>query len=723
MIDQSLIQSGFDAEINFNNRYIRYLLLTSIETGDFPLNLSVPVETNGLPLNLEINIYVPEDYERNYDVNPAAPVPNVDATSLAISILFDDPLDADLKISIVADIAANGQSYGKQNIDMLTTFALKVDTDEDGNQTNATILIELIDVTGNIINAAVTAFGVSKEELLEKMKSQFDRSIPLGIVGDGQNVQKVTMQKIAEDADHDSVIALYVNLKLKSGPEDDGFLNDRGDIANAKNFLPSGDDIAFGMAGTIYENISTDAFERTAKETAKGSGEFTHPLHKDPNDANSDVIGKIKSISIYPQETTDGVFTNVLVIEVHGEIIWDVEILGVDIAPDPDFWVYIYLKPVINNGILDWQASYDLEFDPVFKFLINLVLATIVGLLFGGGAGLIAGSILFLLLFVLEETVIEPLVINSLMSGSNSLVDASFFDAIPNRLTVETKRWDPFYKTNHQIVAKTEGIQINSDGMAFSGSVILDKQPQFVDHVVIRNEFRNADGIIEKLWYRVKDFGNYENDFVAEYSASDRLPFEKVQNDIEDDLYALTLAEVADRLDQLKILSRILYRAKKVHIVHNQVDHILGIAQQEINETATALKKNFKDQTESQIRSDLGDSLKDDAITELTAELGQAPTDEQISDRVDQKISDLADDALDDYVRNELPGDLANRIETLLRFDLPPEEMAGFQARKILLLNSFEIIYRMGKPYYRDRPDSYKPDNLMELSHYIPKAG
>ncbi|MBK8553458.1 MAG: hypothetical protein IPL53_21290 [Ignavibacteria bacterium] len=77
MIDQSLVKSGFDAEVLFGNRYIKYLLLNSIETGGLPLNLDIPVpnEDTGEVKILTINIYVPEDYVRNYVPNSGAQIP------------------------------------------------------------------------------------------------------------------------------------------------------------------------------------------------------------------------------------------------------------------------------------------------------------------------------------------------------------------------------------------------------------------------------------------------------------------------------------------------------------------------------------------------------------------------------------------------------------------------------------------------------------------------
>lgn len=707
MIDQSRVRSGFDAEVLFGNRYIRYLLLNSVETGGLPLSMTIPVEDGTETKDLVINIYVPEDYERNYEPNPDAEPPvGTSENSFDVAILFDDPANADLRIIMVADFMYDGAEYLEQEVELYTTFALETETDDDGNQRNAKVKIELVDVDGQFINLALAFAGMTKEDLLEKMKPVFDRKIDMGIVGADQNVESIFMKKLDDDAPHPASIGMYLNLKLKNGPKKDDLVGPRGDLDDAENFLPAGDDIAFGMPGGIYSLISEDAFQRMAEETPKDSGNFEYPIHKDPSDKDSETVGQIKSITLTPQSGN-------LIIDVHGEY-------QLDLLPDPNFHLFITLKPVIRDGLIEWEMDYRVDLDPFFE-IASLFLMTVLAIVFGPG-GLLAGGIIAGLVFATQEFVIEPLLSNEAKKKGGSMVDASFFDAIPNRLTVERKRWDPFYRVKHQIVAKTDALQITLAGIGFSGKALLDKQPEPIDHVSIRDEERDEFGTMQRLWYRVKDFDRSSNDFVSNFPASERKPFEKIDDAKgEVDLFALNIGDAESRIGSFHLYPYILYKAKKVYITGGQVDGIRAIASREINELESQLEQAFFEAESDRIREEDGDELRDEALEELRDELGDEPTDEQIEERLTKKIDKLADKALEDYIDGRLDLDLGPVVNERLRFDLAPQEMADLQLRKILYLSSFEIIRRKGIPYYRDRPDRIKQDNLMELPRYKPE--
>ena len=79
----------------------------------------------------------------------------------------------------------------------------------------------------------------------------------------------------------------------------------------------------------------------------------------------------------------------------------------------------------------------------------------------------------------MEEWIVEPLIANGI--GDSAGMDTSFLDSIPNRLTIESRRWDPFYFTDHQIVAATDGMAFRDTGLGFSGQAKLDKW-----HVLLR---------------------------------------------------------------------------------------------------------------------------------------------------------------------------------------------------------------------------------------------
>jgi hypothetical protein len=709
MIDQTLVSSGFDAEILFGERYVKYLLLNSIETGSMPLNITlpIPVENSDETKDLVINIYAPSDYERNYVPDPDADAPVAFSDdSFKIFIIGREDADADLQINVRADFYYDGEEYTDREIEIYTTFRLESDIDEAGNQSNTKLRIELVDLGGLFVIIALAIAGISKEEAMEQMKPFFDRSIDTGLVGSDKNVQSVFMKKFRETTSEPAAIGLYLNLKLKNGPEEDSFFGDRGNLDNAENFLPENEDIAFGMNGLIYPMISRDAFERMAEESPEGSGVFIHPIHEDPSDKDSKIIGKIKNINISPQSGN-------LIIDVHGDY-------KIDFLPDPDFHLYITLKPSVNSaGIIEWDMEYRVDLNP-FLEIASLFLLTILSIIFGPG-GMIAGGIIAGLVFGGQELIIEPLLSAAVADKGESMVDASFFDAIPNRLTIESRRWDPFYVTRHQIVAKTDILQITNSGIGFSGVAVLDKEHEAVNHVVIRKEERDDTGKIIALWYRVKDHENSGNDFVNIYPGTDREDFVKVEDPKgETNLYSLSIAQAESRIGEFRLLAYILYVAKKVYITHSQVDGILVIAEREINDNKKDLKNEFKKAAKELIREEQEEELRELSIEELENELDEDPTDEQIKERLDAKINDLAEEALKIYVDELLEEDHEQRNEETLRFDLPPEEMADLQMRRIMYLSKFVMIRREGMPYYRDRKDKSTADNLMSLPGYKP---
>ena len=709
MIDQNLVKSGFDAEILFEERYIKYLLLNSIETGSLPLNITlpIPIENSEDTKDLVINIYAPTDYERNYVPNSGADAPvKFSDDSFRVFIIGSEAADSDLQINVRANIYYDGEEYLDREIEIYTTFKLESDTDDEGNQSNTKLRIELVDLGGLFIIIALAIAGITKEEAMEKMRPYFDRSVDTGLVGSDKNVQSVFLKKFRGTDSKPNAIGLYLNLKLKDGPEADSFFGERGDLDNAENFLPENDDIAFGMPGGIYPMISKDAFERMAEESPEGSGVFIHPIHEDPSDKDSDVIGKIKNITISPQSGN-------LLIDVHGEY-------KIDYLPDPDFHLYITLKPSVNSdGIIEWDMEYNVDLNP-FLEIASLFLLTVLSIIFGPG-GMIAGGIIAGLVFGGQELIIEPLLSAAVAEKGESLVDASFFDAIPNRLTIETRRWDPFYFTRHQIVAKTDALQITNSGIGFSGVAVLDKEHEAVDHVVIRDEERDEAGKIINLWYRVKDHDRSGNDFVNIFPGTDREDFVKTDDPKgETNLFSLSIAQAESRISEFRLLSYILYVAKKIYKVRSQVDGILVIAQREINDNKKDLKNEFKKAEKERIRAEQEVVLRELAIEELENELDEDPTDEQIEERLDEKINELADEELKTYVDEMLDEDLKQRHEDTLRFDLKPEEMADLQSRKILYLSKFVVVRREGKPYYRDRKDASTSDNLLSLPGYKP---
>ena len=73
---------------------------------------------------------------------------NTSSQAFATEILFNDPTGGDLEVTMVANVT--GFAPG-QVVDIYMTFQLLVDTDENGNQSNARLSLTTVDVQGPMI--------------------------------------------------------------------------------------------------------------------------------------------------------------------------------------------------------------------------------------------------------------------------------------------------------------------------------------------------------------------------------------------------------------------------------------------------------------------------------------------------------------------------------------------------------------------------------------------
>ena len=699
MIDQSLVVSGFDAEILMGGRYVQYLLLTLVETGSFRMRFSAS--------GLDVTLHPPTDYVRLYEPNEdAEPLPPAtDLGAFASEILVDHPSGANVRIRMIIDVAHPAVPTPIENafMDLFVALSLeRVVTDngvEDADLRLDTVALELDPRLVVLLAAA----GIDPDDLLPIIKAQFDRRIDLGIVGDDQNIQAIELQVLPATDEHPAALGVYLNLRLHNGPEPDAYLEDRGDLSQALNFLPPGDDLAFGMPGSVFGALADDARFRLAEETEPGSDEFHFPFRKDPGDPESEEVGRVKDIAV---RALSG---NVLQIDVHGEA-------ELNNLPNPDFHFRLDLTPKIENGLLTFDKSHDVDVDVLGEFLIALVLKA---LLFN-----FAQSALLALIAVgAQELIVDPIFTRRAKKQADDF-DASFLDTLPHRVTAERRRWDPLYVTKHQTVTLLDAVQITDAGIGFSGVAALGKEPEPIDDVVIRDEGRDVNAIVDELLYRVPNIDLQSDDFATVSLASDRLPMERVTGDPETELVRLTLEQVRDRVAQTRVRSEIGYVPRRVFIENNQIGQLLCISETEEEPERDRLIGIFREQERAAILDAQGDVLRQEVAEELEEELGQPPTEEQIEQALNERLDDLVDAAQPAFEKERLPGQLDAAVEPLLRFDMAGTEFFQLEEEKILVILGFERvrIVRDGvvTGYYRDRPDGNPEDNLMSLPRYTP---
>ncbi len=684
-MDQSLVNSGFDIELLIGGRYIAYMLLSFTETGSFPLK--VPTQTGS------IDVFQPGDIDRLYEPHPDAVPLTASDDSFKTELIFGHPSGANVRVDV--EVLVSGQF-----LSAFASFGLIHDTDSQGNETNHRLRIAVlaIELTPGL-QAALAAAGMTEAELLAQVQDQVDRDVPLPFIGAGSDVASVALRQLPSLDGGPVAIGCYLNLRLRNGPEPTSFLPDRGDIFQGMNFLDEGQDVAFAVRDGLFSDLSAHQKFLFAEPKNDGSGEFHFPLRREMFNPESEQIGKLFSITIGPGiNPQTGQLTGEISVKIRGEYF-------VDNFFDPDFTFTLTLVPNFEDGVITWSHRTDLSSD----------LAAILSFLVLGFVGLIGYA------------VATEIVDDELVDEDQQQQLSRFLESLPVRVPLELLRWDPFYLTKHQVVARVDDWIVNGRGIAFSGRAALDKQTEPVDHVVLRTEVRNSLFEIERYEYRVRDEARHRTtlDQSRVFSATDRLTW--VQNATDPILFGLTDDEIVARLDAKKLIGRQDLLPKKVHLDDHKIFRMLCISPLEVKEQIRIVEDNFKRATRTQITNDQGVALHEEARVELEAELGMPPTQQQIEERFQKKLDALVAEALDAYRESvQFERDLEQAVDGVLRLDMAPNEYGLLQRRGILQVVGFDLIERHNRKvrpgttilYYRDRPDFDPRDNLLNMLKY-----
>ena len=684
-MDQSLVNSGFDVELLIGGRYIAYMLLSFSETGSMPLK--VPTKTGF------VDIFQPGNVDRLYDPHPDAVPVTASDDSFRTELIFGHPTGANVRVDV--EVLVQGQF-----LSAFSSFTLIHDTDSQGNQTNHRLRIEVlsIELTPGL-QAALAAAGMTEAELLAQVKDQVDRDVPLPFIGAGSDVASVALRQLPSLDGGPVAIGVYLNLKLRNGGNLTDFLPDRGDIFAGMNFLEEGQDVAFAVRDGFFKDLSAHQKFLFAEPKNDGSGEFRFPLRREMFDPTSEQIGQLFSVTIGPGiNPQNGQLTGEISVKIRGEYF-------VDNFFDPDFTFTLTLVPNFDDGVITWSHKTDLSSD----------LAAILSFLVAGFVGLIGYAIA------------SDIAADALVDEDQRQQMSRFLESLPVRVPTELLRWDPFYLTKHQIVARVDEWIVNGKGIAFSGRAALGKETEPVDHVVLRTDFRNSLFEILRYEYRVRDQARHTFwlDQSHVFSATDRLTY--IQNTTDPVLFGLTDDEIVARLDAKKIIGRQDLLPKKVHLDDHKIFRMLCITPLEVKEQIRIVEDNFKRETRTQISNDQGTALREEARVELEAELGMPPTQQQINERFQQKLDALVKEAFDAYKESaQYEQDVEAAVDSILRLDMAPNEYGLLQRRGILQVVGFDLIERHNRKfrpgttilYYRDRPDFDPRDNLLNMLKY-----
>lgn len=748
MIDQDKITSGFDVEFLMGEEYIKYFLLSSMETGSIPWFSETEVkDPQGNHVRTDATAtHPPEELneKRLYPVHPeflghenpfldlpeGVPAYSAHVDEFTVTLLQDSPVGADIRLKLYPTIINNLDHPEKRrvlsnllSVNLDLKFELVSSTGADGLLSNIGLKIELLDINGPLIDTAESLPPdddgnpvFSKADTLASMKQQVDRTVDFSVAGGGK-IAAIALKKFFADDETPNAIGIYINLVLQNGPRSTDLLPDRGDVDDAQNFLPQDSRMAFGFARETYRRLGDDLFQKMAVPKEGAPDEFEYPLLQD-----GEKKGKIKGISVRPEiripPGPGGVptFTNVLVIDVHGE--YEIENFF-----DPDFHFLIRLVPIQNNGLLDFDLDFDLQLSALGQIVVFFLETVITVLLPKLGLSLLFATILIIKII---EKVGEDAAAGVIQS---ELDKTSFLDTLPNKLTVEKRRWDPLYFTTHRVEAAVDDLVVNDSGFAFSANdLFVGKKFEPLNDMVIRAPTRDDAGAVSGLLYRAKDLQPLlDTDLKFIFPAVDRMPLVELlspEGDIESFRVSLSIDQIKDRLASEnkgvkdKHLEKIQYVPKKVHVIKHHIYKMLGVSLTEIAEIEQLTRRLLR----SELRTQKGAIFRQEAIDELQQELGRPPTEDEITARVNFK--------LDQAVAIAFPGRLKIELDKRMKFELEPFEFADLQKNKFLTLGlgKLDIItmHRDGKVtvYYRDHEQPFEPnvdqsDNLLNLPKYV----
>jgi hypothetical protein len=737
MIDQTKVTSGFDVEFLMGEEYIRYFLLCSLETGSIPWwSETVEKDSAGNVTRHDATIIHPPaelNQRRLYPVHPdflghehpfQAVVPVVysfQEEEFKVTILPDGGSGADIRLRIFPSIIQNLHTPSPTSIsnvlpiDLDIRFEVVFRRRGDGLVDDVGLQLELLDISGPLIDAGQNLPEFSKEETLQDMKKQIDRRVPFAMSGGGI-LQRLETRKFLAEGEAPSAIGVYINLVLQDGPLPISLVPDRGDPALAQNFLEAGEKMAFAFPRETYTRLGRDFKFKMAEPKDDDPGEFHFPIRD-----GDDQVGIIKGISVYAERVAPGpysppVFNNVLVIDVHGEY-------AIENFFDPDFHMRIRLVPTVgDNGLFDFDVDFDLSLSAA-AYLVAIFLTTALSFI------LPKLGLSLLILSILTLKIIEKVGGGAARGAIEAkLGRGSFLDALPHKLLVELRRWDPLYFTHHRVETADVDIQVNQYGFAFDArEMFIGRAFSPLENMVIRSETRDGDGALGGLIYRANDLGDFlKTDLVNTFAATDRMPYLGLlppAGDIESHRVSLSLEQIEARIAAKdRHLKEIDYLPKSVDVIENQIYQILAVSTTEIPEIESLARGRLR----NEIRASHGAAFRQQAIEELQNELGRPPTEAEITARVNE--------ILERTVSSALPSRLRTELDHRMKFDLEPHEFADLQKKKILVLGRDQLdirkMTRDGKVtiYYRDyerpfEPNTDKRDNLLSLPRYKHQAG
>jgi hypothetical protein len=700
-VKQSRVRSGFDVEALLGENYLRMLIGTAFDAGMIPAE----AEFSGTRVRIRMIPPLFRMYEPTTDADGRDRP--VDDEAFVTTILFGHPLEANLMVRLMMETETTST-----NFDLFIKVDLIKEPGE-GTLNRVAMAIHVVDVESPALAIlALPPFNLTKEEVLANLQEFVDGEIDMGGASKFKQVEDLDIKWHEGDNDHPPCLGVYINVRMRNGDPDEDFLPRRGDVIQARNFLPNGEDMAMASRPGMYKDMAKHVFCSTAVELSPGH--FDHAFRKSLLNPDSDRIGDLNSVKVL--QILVPIPQNGLRIQIDGEVTDPIDLTNTDVTMTID------LRPRrAADGSLEWDTNFDVDVDAVFEFT-TIWAATLLGILFGP-----AGALYFLgAVFLVELGV--GIGVSLYKEGSvQDKADATLADVIPDRLTISTRRWDPFYATLHQVVTKPSQAEFNSKGFMMCGNAFVGRQLVPPDNTFIRDETRDADGVLTGMRYQIADFEKVKEESVMLAPGVSRRTFTPA-NDAEPELWALSLDEFKERMEDPEgplILTKIPYFLACVNIREHQIDNVLCISGYEVETLQKQIRAEAKQRGFNRIKALEGDQITQDVI----ADLGPGATQEEIDAEVEKRIQKKLKKVMDKY-HSPSPLRLARdgSMEPFLRFDLSPEELVFLQNKKVLVVDNGQVKTIRGRkvlPHIRDIPyhgEEEDDDNLLSRPRYRPTA-
>ena len=693
-MDQTLVQSGFDTEIALSERYLQYLLFLAIDTGIIPSSLSIPQDPRD-PISLRL--VMPTDVDRTYALDALsdqAETADTRPDGMDVKILLNDPLMADLKVTVQVDTTPASSP---------TVFPFEFFVQLVLNKVPASDGVGLDSMSLGLSLVHAEPSGLLP---LDKLKPFVDRTLDLSGLVSGGRIQDIALRKFPADGATPASLHLYVNLKLKAGPELGNFFLSRGDVLLGKNILPPDADLAFATRKDIFGFLAADGKFRKA---VRSGTNYSYPLHFKNRE------GTLLSVGVLPTTAQEG--ANRLRTKIKAEV-------QVDNWPDPDVTLLVDIFAGVDaDGVLTWNSSSEAHDSGFFlTFLLAGVAAALIPLIGPGPALLVFSGL------AIAKQITESLISDYYIGEKvEKRLDATLLDIAPNRLTIVRRRWDPFFETEHQIGLRPGGSLINENGIALWGKAVLTRSTKPVPDVVIRDTEHFENEAPTALRYRIQDIEAFRELISQHKPATDRSAFTQLDPINEPLIFQVTVDDAVARIEQDRLLGSHPYLVKFVEPPVNDINRLLVISERESNEQRNRLIDDHAATVTPQINADNEAAVRARVIADFSAS-GVIASQQQIDEGVAAGLAALVEADIQAFIDGALAGELDAALLPLLRLELAPTHFGALQQRGVLSIKDFDLIHlsATNKFYYRDHfdrklentPAKKKADNLPSKPHY-----